>query len=138
MTPPSPLVAQRHPGGCGISCLASWCGLSYEDVYVAAVAVHPRIPQQGANVVEMLAIAKRLGRVFTRLDYRKVDVEESEGILGVNWNVPKAHGGAKGHWVLLRRGLIIDLDGTPAQVADADEYLLAHKGRAGTLLVPAA
>lgn len=129
------LHSQRRAGDCGIACLASWCGLSYEDAYVAAVATHKDIPRKGATVTELIAVAKRLGRRFERLHFRRVDVDEHEGILGVTWNDPKAHGKVKGHWVLLRGGMIIDPWEQPATVADAHEYLAQNDGRVGTLLV---
>lgn len=124
---------QRHSGDCGIAALASFTGLSYEDVYMVAVQVDKRIPRTGATVTELVKVAKKLGRTLERVHWRKVDVECDEGILGITWNDPAAHNKVKGHWVLLLRGLIIDPWDTAT--VDADEYLMVNGGRVGTLLV---
>lgn len=126
--------AQRKEHDCGVAALASFLGTTYEDMYVAAAAVSPTFLQrQGLTIGEMIRMARAFGRRLVRLNYRRVDLDEHVGILGVNWDrsVWKRHG-AQGHWVVLRAGTIIDPVG-PSHY-DSDEYLVSNKGRVGTLL----
>src|SRR3989304_3560594 len=104
----NPLVTQRHPSDCGIAALAMYTNIRYEDVYMAAVQTDKRIPKTGMDTKRLVAVAKKLGRQLEPVHWQRVDLENDEGILGVNWNDPAAHAGVKGHWVLLLRGLIID------------------------------
>ena len=124
--------AQRKGFDCGIAALASFVGADYEDVYACAVAVSPTF-RQGLAMREMITIAEAFGHPLERVDYRKVDLLEDVGILGVNWHrsMWKIHGGV-GHWVVLRRGTIIDPVGPTYD--DAGVYLKERKGRPGTLL----
>jgi len=126
---------QRKGYDCGVAALASFIDrVSYEDVYVAAVAASDAFQRrEGLGIDDMIRIAKAFGRTLHRVHWRRVDLEEHTGILGVNWDrsVWKYHG-AQGHWVVLRRGVIIDPSGP--EYDDATDYLLKNKGRAGTLL----
>ena len=130
MTTRHPLTPQRRSGDCGLAALSTYCTIPYEDVYVAAIKVDPRLPKRGTTVTELIAVAKKLGRTFTRVHYRKVDLDEDEGVLGVTWNWTKSHG----HWVVLMGGMIIDPGQNPATAMKAGEYLSAMDGRGGTLL----
>jgi ABC-type bacteriocin/lantibiotic exporter with double-glycine peptidase domain len=126
--------AQRRSNDCGVAALASFVGSSYEDCYVAAVAQSATfLRRQGLTIADMIAMAKAFGRTLRPLHYRRVDLDEHIGILGVNWHQSqwKRHG-ATGHWVLLREGTIIDPVGP--SYGDAHDYLAVNKGRAGTLL----
>jgi len=126
--------AQRRSNDCGVAALASFIGTSYEDMYVAAVASSPTfLAKQGLSIPDMITMAAGFGRRLQRLDYRRVDISEHIGILGVNWHKSqwKRHG-ATGHWVILREGTIIDPVGP--SYGDAHDYLAINKGRAGTLL----
>lgn len=125
---------QRRGNDCGVAALASFIGATYEDAYVAAVAASDTfMRRQGLTIPEMIRMARGFGRTLTRVDYRRVDIDEHIGILGVNWHrsVWKRHG-STGHWVILRAGTIIDVSGP--SYADAADYLAVNKGRAGTLL----
>lgn len=130
---PHLMVAQRRDQDCAVSALAMFCHLRYEDVFVAAVRSAPEWKRYGGLTLrEVISTARRLGRRLAPVSWKRVDLEEHAGILGINWNNPKEQGGA-GHWVVLREGTIIDPSG-PA-IWDAAEYLTANNGRAGTLLV---
>lgn len=126
--------AQRRGHDCGVAALASLLGTTYEDMYVAAVAASPSfVERNGLSVAEMLKMAKAFGRPLKRVDFRRVDLDEHVGVLGVNWAKSewKRHG-ATGHWVVLRCGTIIDPAGPSYD--DAHDYLATNKGRVGTLL----
>ncbi|MCR4374168.1 MAG: hypothetical protein NUW22_04905 [Acidobacteria bacterium] len=129
--------AQRRSHDCGVAALASFIGTAYEDAYVAAAAASPRFLQrQGLTIKELLRMSAAFGRPLVQLHWRKVDVDEHVGILGVNWHKSqwKRHG-ATGHWVILRAGTIIDPSGPSFD--DATDYLVTNKGRVGTLLMEA-
>jgi ABC-type bacteriocin/lantibiotic exporter with double-glycine peptidase domain len=129
--------AQRRAHDCGVAALASYLGIYYEDAYVAAAAVSPGFAKrQGLSITEMMKMSKAFGRPLVKLHWRKVDIDEHVGILGVNWHRSawKRHG-CTGHWVLLRAGTIIDPSGPSFD--DATDYLVTNKGRAGTLLMEA-
>lgn len=127
---------QQDVHDCGVAALASFMGRTYADVYVAAVAVSPAFGRRadGLRLMDLERVARAFGFQTKRVDYRRVDLEEDEGVLGVNWNRPKDHGGAVGHWVVLRRGLICEPDTTGSDVVEADVYLTTRGGRVGTLL----
>ncbi len=127
--------AQRRSHDCGVAALASYLGVTYEDAYVAAAAASPSfLKRNGLTIREMLVMASAFGRPLKRLHYSRVDVEEHTGILGVNWHKSmwRVHG-CQGHWVVLRRGTIIDPVGPSHD--DAADYLAVNKGRVGTLLM---
>lgn len=126
--------AQRRSHDCGVAALASFLGTAYEDMYVAAAAASPDFLQrQGLTIPQMLTMAAAFGRPMKRVPWQRVDLEEHTGILGVNWHRSMwKHHGCQGHWVVLRRGTIIDPVGPSHD--DATDYLVTNKGRAGTLL----
>lgn len=127
------LVAQRRSFDCGVAVISMWAHMRYEDVFVAAVQTAPRWKRSGGlSTRQLIAIAQRVGRHLVPVNYRKVDLEEHTGILGINWNKPKNHG-ADGHWVVLFEGVIVDPSGP--EVWDAASYLQVNNGRAATLLV---
>jgi len=126
--------AQRRSHDCGVAALASFLGTSYEEAFLAAVLVSPTfLRRDGLSIPQMLKMAEAFGRPLRRVPWQRVDLEEHTGILGVNWHrsVWKHHG-CQGHWVVLRRGTIIDPAGPSHD--DAVDYLVTNKGRAGTLL----
>ena len=122
------LVTQRRTFDCGIAALAMTSHVPYEDVYVAAVSVAKRGITSGLNVKQLQQVAVKLGRKLKRVDYRRVDLEEDSGVLGLNY--PKTD---IGHWVVLWRGTLIDP--SDLSVWDAEDYMKANKARPGTLLV---
>lgn len=126
--------AQRKGHDCGVAALASFIGTTYEDMYVAAAAVSPSFLQRhGLTIPEMIRMARAFGRDLVPVHYTRVDLEEHVGILGVNWHrsMWRKHE-ATGHWVVLRKGTIIDPVGPSHD--DAVDYLACNKGRVGTLL----
>jgi hypothetical protein len=125
---------QRQGHDCGVAALASFIGARYEDVYCAAIATSDSfMRREGLTIVDMVNMAAGFGRTLVRVHYRRVDLDEHTGVLGVNWHrsMWKKHG-APGHWVNLWNGIIYDPSGPEAR--DAHEYLCINKGRAGTLL----
>lgn len=127
---PHPLVEQRKPFDCGVAAMSSWMRLPYEDVYAVAVSAYRRRLHHGLWAYQMRDIAKKLGRPLKTIHYRRIDLDEDAGILGINWD-----SGGSGHWVVLRRGTI--LDPFQAWAWDADEYLTVNQGRVGSLLTDA-
>lgn len=123
------LVSQRTSRDCGVAVLSMWLHVSYEDVYALAVKrFGANLKKFGLSLRDMRGLAKTLGHPMRTVHHRKVDIEEDSGILGIN--------GARmvtgGHWVVLRKGTIIDPD--KAQVWDAQEYVTVHQARVGSLL----
>lgn len=125
-----PLVAQRRAFDCGVACVAIVARADYSDAFfVAAKVAGPKI-REGLTVAQLMRVAARLNYPLKRVHWRKVDLDEDSGILGVLWTGPSWQ---SGHWVVLRRGTIIDPDGL--KLWDADDFMKAHKARPGTLLV---
>lgn len=128
------LVEQRRDEDCGITAISHYFAMRYEDVFVAAVRANPHWKRDGGlSIAQMISTARRLGRRLRAVHWRHVDLEESSGILTVNWNQPKEHDGSYGHWVVLREGHI--LDAAPLALHDASEFLTQYNGRVGTLLI---
>lgn len=128
------VIPQRRDQDCGVAALACYLGVRYEDAFVAAVHVAPKWKRAGGlGMKEMCRAAARIGRPLERVHWRRVDLDESVGILGINWNNPKDHNGSWGHWVVLFRGVIADP--RDPSIGDASDYLTINNGRAGTLLV---
>lgn len=123
-----PIVRQRQNRDCGVAALADYTHLPYEQVYVAAVKRVPKLDVKGLGLQDLIDVAKILGRRFLTINYRRVNLEEQTGILGVNWNLRPG----QGHWVGLRTGHIIDP--WEPTVWDADEYLITNNARVGHLL----
>ena len=122
------LVAQRGVGDCGVAALATLLGLSYEDVYTEMAKRDVRRGKSGTTFRHLIRIAARFG-VVLRLRL-KMDLDESEGILAVEW-LTTGHPTTQ-HVVILFHGLIIDpADG---EFLDADEYLAKNQARAVSML----
>jgi ABC-type bacteriocin/lantibiotic exporter with double-glycine peptidase domain len=134
------LVEQRYDGDCGLACLASYLRLKYEDAYAAALGVNPNIKRRGAFSSELVAIAALLG--FTLVMKRRPNLEKDCGILGLNRRKRSKKTGRwisdpkqNGHWVVLRRGQILDVH--PPAVFDIDEYLETNEMVTGAMLTVA-
>lgn len=128
------IYPQRKSYDCGVAALATYVNIPFEDVYAVALACSSTFQRkQGTTVEDLQKMAKVFSHPLKRLDYRRVDLEEHNGILAVNWHrsVWKRHG-CRGHWVVLRNGLIIDPSG--GTITDAEEYLTVNRGTVGTLL----
>jgi hypothetical protein len=126
--------AQRRGHDCGVAALASFIGTTYEDMYVAAAATSDTfLRRMGLTIPNIITMAAAFGHTLVKTHYRRVDLEEHVGILGVNWKRSKwKHHGGSGHWVILRQGTIIDPVGP--SYGDASDYLSVNHGRVGTLL----
>ncbi len=121
------LVPQRKAFDCGVAALSMWGHIEYEDAYALAISRFGASVRYGLQLKEMRLLAKLLGHDLRVVHYRRVDLEDDSGILGVNWTTMSG-----GHWVVLRKGTIIDP--AKAQVWDADEYIRTHEARVGSLL----
>lgn len=124
------LVQQRGVGDCGIAALATYLGQSYEDVYTTMAAMDPAARgKSGTTFRRLIKVAGKLG-VALKLRL-KIDLDEQEGLLGVEWLDPWAHP-SRQHVVVLFRGLVIDpADG---EILDAEEYMERNHARAVSML----
>lgn len=96
---------QRAEEDCGVAALASFTGIPYEDVYVAAAKVDRRYRgKKGLYNYEVIAIARRL-RVRLR-PTRSFDLDLHAGVLRVYFSGPRAERCPGGHFVAVREGLI--------------------------------
>jgi hypothetical protein len=128
--------SQQRSFDCGVACLAMLCHVPYVDVHVIAAQVRGDRYRQGLLAKDAIVIAARLSRPLTLVHPKKIDLEEDCGLLGIKWNDRPRW--ADGHWVLLRRGTLIDPDGPglrDATVWDAEEYFRTNKARPGYLLM---
>jgi len=123
------LIAQRRAFDCGVACVAMLCHVDYADVFFIAATVAGKKFREGLTVEQLAKVAARLKRPLVRVNHKRVDLDEHVGVLGILWPGPSWK---TGHWVVLRRGTIIDPE--KAAVWDADEYMKVHKARPGTLL----
>lgn len=124
-------VRQRKDGDCGVAALAMFLEMTYEDCYHVFAQVDKQCRGGlGLYQKDIIAAAAKCGRKLVRK--RKFDLDEDEGVLSVIW--PK---GSKyrGHYVTLRRGLILDpaIDVT----MDHEQWMRLNPCRLGTLLVDA-
>lgn len=122
-------IRQRKDGDCGTAALAMAFEQAYEDVYVHLMQVERKNRGgKGLSVKELQAVASRMNRP---LRYRrKFDLEDDEGVLGVQWK-----GRAKkqaGHWVCLKKGMILDPAADLPQTAS--DWLEQNGARATCLL----
>lgn len=125
-----PIVAQRRSFDCGVACVAMVCHVEYSDAFFVAAKIAGSKLREGLTVAQLARVAARLKRPMRKVHYRKVDLDEDAGILGVLWPGPAWK---SGHWVVLRHGTIIDPE--RGEVWDADEFMRSKKGRPATLLV---
>lgn len=117
---------------CGLACIASLIGRSYEDV-LAEASRHKRTGEyphcSGLYLNEIQRIAKRLGCILKQK--RKCNFDVDEGILSIAWN----KGRFTNHVVILVQKLIFDL--SDMTVWEPHEYERANKAKFGSILVPA-
>lgn len=118
------VVAQRHPADCGVSCLAMFLGVSYEDALIALGGEVPQILKRGVFFTELTRAADKLGARM-RLKARW-DAEADEGIAQVQFKK------GTNHVVVVREGLFFDTD---YSVWAPEDYVKAKKVKMGSLLV---
>ena len=123
------LVAQRRAFDCGVACAAMTCHVDYEDAYFVARHTVGQKFKTGLTMRELAKVTAILKNPLTPKHFKKVDLEDDCGILGVLWPGPKW---VPGHWVVLRRGTIIDPH--KSAVWDAEDYMKNYKARPGWLL----
>lgn len=117
------LVSQRHSADCGISALAMFLGVSYEDAF-ALLGDH-RILRSGVWMTQLARAAARCGVVLRRKRPGGYDLEHADGLLQIR------HRRGPQHVVLVRAGLLWDTDCSAWEPVD---YLPARGGRFGMLL----
>jgi hypothetical protein len=116
------LTPQREDNDCACAAMATYFGLSYEDVLRAVTLIDGRRGKGGLYLPQIQAIARGFGKTLRA--HRKFNIEEDEGLLRV-----LVAGDA--HIVVLKRGLIFDSN---LAVWEADLYLVSRKATATTLL----
>jgi hypothetical protein len=114
MPPILRVVCQREPHDCGVAALATYLGLSYEDALRGATLIDKHYGKGGLYLTQMMQLARGFG--FTLRQRRRFSLEDDEGILRV---MPVK--GKLAHFVVLKAGLIFDLNG--GTVWDADAYV---------------
>lgn len=126
-------MPQRYDFDCGIGAMSMLLNLSYGDVSAICRAVYgsTKPNKRGLLIYHMEGIADQIGTPLIRLYKSKSYLEGKTGILGMNGGQMDA----AGHWVMLKDGdTIIDPDG--GSVWSLDDYLVKHKCRTATLLIP--
>lgn len=107
------LVMQREGhADCALAALASYLGVTYEDVLLAAGRVTKNnVLKAGLHGTEIVRVAGRLGVKLRSTAWDRVDQDEDTGILIV---LARINGQAyEEHCVIFHKGSIIDLrDGT--------------------------
>jgi hypothetical protein len=121
------IVPQRNDSDCAIATLAMLSGLPYEDVLIAAARTAEC--ETGMYLTQIQKVASELGIELVAKKSGRYDIESDTGILRVSDRKAKNY-----HVVVLRRGLVIETDGS---LWDADVYLASKRYKAGSLLVEA-
>ena len=119
------VVVQRNNTDCAVATLAMLTGIPYEEVLIAAARAFDC--ERGMYLNEIQAVADELGVGLAAKKPGRYDLENDSGILHVSNKKAKVY-----HVVILRRGLIIETDGT---LWEHDVYLASKNYKAGTLLV---
>lgn len=125
------VIAQRRSMDCGVAALAMLLAQSYEDTYAAATRIAPRVQRNGLYLKELVAIAAQLGARLERRHSGRYSLDDDDGILSIRRSAPESK--IRWHFVVLRRGIILDPDG-PMVVDVADYFALTHT-KPCTLLV---
>ncbi len=122
-----PLVSmcpQRHIADCGVSALAMFLGVTYEDALLALGGEIPSVHRRGVWFPELQRAAAKLG-ALTKIK-RRPDLDLDDGLLLVE------HRDASRHVLVLREGLFFDTDFT---VWRPDDYCVAKRAKTGSLLI---
>lgn len=141
---PVVIKQRRHTMVCGLVALANYLNVPYEDVYELGKKVSPKGCKEGFLLKELEEVARLLERPLKRLHWKKVrdafrgdESNDLNGVLGINWatTASSTRGSRSGHWVFVKRGLIIDPDDDPPRIFEYDEYCATYKGTLGWMLV---
>ena len=119
------VVPQRNDTDCGVAALSMLSGLPYEEVLIAAA--RSAECENGMYLTQICEVASELGIELATKRAGRYDLENDTGILHVSDRKCRVY-----HVVVLRRGLIIETDGS---IWDADVYLASKRFKAGSLLV---
>ena len=123
------VVRQRHAGDCGVAALATLLSarIGYEDVYLAAAKVDPRLKGKGGlQNSELVKVAREFGVDLDAI--KKFDLDRDEGLLRVRSDSHHR----EGHWVAVRWGLV--LDPADGYLAPWRPWTARYQARLGTLL----
>lgn len=105
-----PSKAHDTIGDCGICCLATLSGCSYEDVVAVAVQHVGDAWKNGLYLTQVIAVAHDIGLTLKRR--RKYDLDADTGILNVvvTERPPNRKPSRQEHLVVLMEGKIYDSD----------------------------
>jgi ABC-type bacteriocin/lantibiotic exporter with double-glycine peptidase domain len=118
------MIPQRHEADCGVTVLAMFLGISYEDALLAVGQDAPQVLRAGLWLKELQRASAKLG-VPLKVK-RRWDAEDADGIAQIR--LP----GRFNHFVLARGGLVFN---TNFSVWEWDDYLKARRATPGVLLV---
>lgn len=110
-------------GDCGIACLATLLGLTYEEVLIQTAKVRPNVLKQGLHWTDFVKVGKKIGVSLAVVHLSLEDLEDATGVLGLKRMNPDHNAKAmtEEHVVYLWAGRVIDGDG--AHWLDLDDYL---------------
>jgi hypothetical protein len=120
------MLRQQGTADCGVAALALTAEIPYDRALRAVMEVIGEDPIEGLTNRELLAAAARLEVPLVATRAYNLDVDE--GVLRVRFGRKDQ----TGHWVALKRGLI--LCPTDGLAFPWQKYLRANDGRACTLL----
>jgi ABC-type bacteriocin/lantibiotic exporter with double-glycine peptidase domain len=119
-------VRQRDThSDCGVACLGSLAGVTYEEALAALVQFQPAVLHSGATWIDMRRAAKRLG-LKTRIR-RTYDLHEATGILRLT------NAAREDHFVFLWAGRIVQSGDEGWE--DPEDFLKHYGYRAKALMV---
>lgn len=127
MAGPLKLVKQRRKMDCGVACLATLAGKSYEDTNDAFVEATGKTASKGYYQVDVVNAAARLGVELERKRKGTYDLSDTVGILGVGET------NAWDHFVVLHNGTVYDAEDDA--IYDVDEYLAIHGYQPWSVLI---
>lgn len=113
------LHQQRGKRDCGVACLATLLGRSYEEVLLATFTVSPNVLKKGIYASDLAKVAQTFKTELKRRP-APVDLDDRTGILEV------AMKSGREHFVFLVNGLVFDPE-EPGQAWDANTYVKHHK-----------
>ena len=113
---------------CGVACLATLFGVTYDESLVACSHVAPDVLELGMTWAQIRRAAERLGADTKMLPRGRYDIEDATGLLNVKSRAVE-------HVVFLWAGRV--LEGNGELWLDPDDYFRQYKVRPYSLLVRA-